>query len=85
MENQLLHTASTICHIAFASTGITTPSDEQVLFHLSNCTHNRLRTISPDLNVRYASYLFLPVIHAELKTVDLKTIFLIVSCNLFRN
>lgn len=32
MENQLLHTASTICHIAFASTGITIPSDEKVFF-----------------------------------------------------
>jgi hypothetical protein len=42
MENQLLHTASTICHIAFASTGITIPSDEQVFFHLSDSIHNRL-------------------------------------------
>ncbi|HBW5066000.1 hypothetical protein ACWWAL_18110 [Klebsiella pneumoniae] len=75
MENQLLHTASTICHIAFASTGITTPSDEQGFFHLSDSIHHRLRTISPDLNVRCASYLFLPVIHTELKTDDLKNHF----------
>ena len=68
MENHLLHTASTICHIAFASTGITTPSDEQGFFHLSDSIHNRLRAISPDLHVRCASYLFLPVIHTELKT-----------------
>ncbi len=66
MENQLLHTASTICHIALASTGITTPSDEQGFFHLSDSIHNRLRAISPDLHVRCASYLFLPVIHTEL-------------------
>ncbi|MEW7002445.1 hypothetical protein M5585_31410 (plasmid) [Serratia ureilytica] len=75
MENQLLHTASTICHIAFASTGITTPSDEQGFFHLSDSIHNRLRAISPDLHVRCASYLFLPVIHTELKTCDLKNHF----------
>ncbi len=42
MENHLLHTASTICHIAFASAGITIPSDEQVFFHLSDSIHNRL-------------------------------------------
>ncbi|MFV5969329.1 hypothetical protein ACNPEZ_28535, partial [Klebsiella pneumoniae] len=35
-------TASTICHIAFASTGITIPSDEQAFFHLSDSIHNRL-------------------------------------------
>lgn len=75
MGIQLLHTASTICHIAFASTGITTPSDEQVFFHLSGSIHNRLSTISPDLHVRCASYLFLPVIHTELKTGDLKNPF----------
>ncbi|EOW0911864.1 hypothetical protein ACN2GQ_005529 [Klebsiella oxytoca] len=75
MENQLLHTASTICHIAFASTGITTPSDEQGFFYLSDSIHNRLRAISPDLHVRCASYLFLPVIHTELKTGDLKNHF----------
>lgn len=75
MENQLLHTASTICHIAFASTGITTPSDEQGFFDLSDSIHNRLRAISPDLHVRCASYLFLPVIHTELKTGDLKNHF----------
>jgi (p)ppGpp synthase/HD superfamily hydrolase len=75
MENQLLHTASTICYIAFASTGITTPTDEQGFFHLSDAIHNRLRTISPDLNVRCAAYLFLPVIHTELKMDDLKNHF----------
>lgn len=75
MENHLLHTASTICHIAFASKGITTPSDEQGFFHISDSIHNRLRTVSPDLHVRCASYLFLPVIHTELKTDDLKNHF----------
>ena len=85
MENQLLHTASTICHIAFASTGITTPSDEQGFFHLSDSIHNRLRAISPDLHVHCDSYLFLPVIHTVLKTGDLKKLFLLISCNLFRN
>lgn len=85
MENHLLHTASTICHIAFASTGITIPSDEQVFFHLSDSIHNRLRAISPDLHVHCDSYLFLPVIHTVLKTGDLKKLFLLISCNLFRN
>ncbi len=74
MENQLLHTASTICHIAFASTGITTPSDEQGFFHLSDSIHNRLRAISPDLHVRCASYLF-PCHSYRVKTCDLKNHF----------
>ncbi|HBS5493364.1 TPA: hypothetical protein U6I98_005169 [Klebsiella pneumoniae] len=34
-----------------------------------------MRAISPDLHVRCASYLFLPVIHTELKTGDLKNHF----------
>ncbi|MHC1472972.1 hypothetical protein ACYJ51_29900, partial [Klebsiella pneumoniae] len=47
----------------------------RVFYHLSDSIHNRLRAISPDLHVRCASYLFLPVIHTELKTGDLKNHF----------
>ncbi|MFQ1414890.1 hypothetical protein ACJWVF_26000, partial [Klebsiella pneumoniae] len=54
-------------------------------FHLSDSIHNRLRAISPDLHVHCDSYLFLPVIHTVLKTGDLKKLFLLISCNLFRN
>ncbi|MDF3828845.1 hypothetical protein P3T83_14125 [Pseudocitrobacter sp. 2023EL-00150] len=75
MENQLLHTASTICHISFSATGITTPSDARGFYHMSDCIHNRLRTLSPDLNVRCASYLYLPVVHTALRAEDLKRYF----------
>lgn len=42
---------------------------------MSDCIHNRLRTLSPDLNVRCAAYLYLPVVHTELRTDDLKNYF----------
>lgn len=42
------------------------------LFHLSDSIHNRLRTVSPDLHVRCASYLLLLDVHTESKTRDLK-------------
>lgn len=75
MEKYLLHTASTICHISFSSTGITTPTDEHGFFHISEAIHNRLCALSPDMDVRCAAYLYLPVVHTELRTEDLKNYF----------
>lgn len=75
MESQLLHTASTICHVSFSATGITTPSDEHGFYHMSKNINTRLRTTSPNMSVLCASFLYLPVIHTELRTNDLKSYF----------
>ncbi len=71
MENQLLHTASTICHIAFASTGITTPSDEQgfLIFPTASiiaCVRSTFMSVVP----------LIPACHSyRVKTGDLKNHF----------